>query len=129
MINLLETKRIKEEIEKKPADYLNIIEKASMGICITNAEGMFVAVNENYTKIYGYKREELIGTHFSIVVPDGNKEYLKKLHDEFMKNKFEILRNWEVKKRSGEIMKISADAGYSEKINGKPHKITFVQPD
>jgi hypothetical protein len=33
----------------------------------------------------------------------------------------------EVVNKAGEKIKISVDAGYTEKINGEPHKLTFVQ--
>lgn len=128
-INLLETKRLKKEIEEKPADFLKIIENTDLGICITDAKGIFVAVNDNYSKIYEYTKSELIGNHFIMVVPDGKMDELKKLHDQFIKNRYEILRHWEVVTKTKKKIKIQVDAGYTEKINNKPHKITFIMPE
>jgi len=127
-IDLFETKRLKKEIDQRPAEFKSIIENTALCICITDARGFFVAVNDNYCRVYGYNRDELVGKHFSIVVPDANVEELKKLHDKFIQDKYEILRNWEVVNKTGQKIKIQVDAGYTEKINGKPHKITFVMP-
>lgn len=126
MINLKETKRLKEAIDANPKNFLQIIEDTDLGICITNAKGNFVAVNDNYCNIYKYTREELIGKHFSIVVPEANVDQLNFLHDQFIKNKFEILKKWQVMSKHKELINIQVDAGYTEKLDNKPHKITFI---
>ena len=41
-----------------------------LAVCITDKDGNFIDVNENYTKLYGFKEEELIGNHLSMVLPD-----------------------------------------------------------
>lgn len=129
MIDLIETKQIKSEIEKNPENVLNIIEKTDLGICITDSNGNYAAVNNAYCRIYEYKKEELIGKSFTIVVP-GTEEQMNTLHQKFLRDKKEILREWDVVTRNGKTIHISVDAGYSDKIFNKgPHKITFVQPE
>lgn len=130
MIDFVEAAEIKYDIFMKPENVLEIIQRASMGICITNAEAKFVAVNDNYCQIYGYEREELIGNGFTIVVPDAFKEQMNLLHEKFLKDKTEIARNWTVVNKSGVEMEISVDTAYSEDIFDKtPHKITFVHKE
>lgn len=129
MINLKETKRLKQALEENPKEYKSIIENTDLAICITDAKGIFLDINTNYTKLYGFSREELVGQHFTIVLSSEKRDQLKTIHDTFIKTKFEILRNWEVNRKDGEPMKISADAGYSEAIFGKPCKITLVSPE
>jgi len=128
MINVRETKRLKKELDETPQDYQAIIDNTSLAICITNAEGNYMAVNENYCLLYGFHKRELIGKSFLMVVPEQKHVQLKNTHSSFLKNKNEILRGWDVMNKKGEIFKIWADAGYSNKINNAPHKITFVQP-
>lgn len=129
MIDLHETQRIKEKMVANPAAFANIIEGTHLGICITDPNGNYSAVNEAYCKLYGYRREELIGKSFLMVVQEQQKDRLQELHDMFMKLKDEIFRNWEVVKKDGSLIKISADAGYAANILGKPHKVTFVWPE
>ena len=98
-----------------------------MGICITDKNGFFVNMNQKYTDIYGWSKEELLDKHFTTVVPEENKNRLNTMHNEFIKNEFEIIRNWEVQKKDKTRIKIQADAGWSDRIyDGTPHKITFV---
>jgi len=127
MIDLQETARIKEAIESNPADFEKIIEGTDLAICITNEDQNFVAVNDNYLKLYEFEREDLIGQHFLKVVPQETQEELSDLHDKFIEIQIEMMRDWEVLTKSGKRMRISVDAGFSDQINDAPHKITFVQ--
>jgi len=130
MIDLIETQRIKEEMDAQPQNVAHIIENTTLGICITDEKGNFALVNNNYCQIYGYTREELIGHNFTVVVPEEKLHQLRALHDKFIRDKIEILRDWEVVTKSGKRIQISVDAGYSETILTKrPHKITFIQPE
>jgi len=129
MIDLLETERIKSEIEENPSKVMESIEStSSIGICITNSLGLFVEVNTAYTKIYGYNKSQLLGKSFLMVVPEENKANMEILHKKFLKDKREIAREWEVVGENGKRISISVDAGYSEDIFDKtPHKITFIE--
>ena len=127
MIDLKETSRIKSALQERPEDYQSIIEDTALAICITNQAGNFVAVNDNYTQLYGFSRDELIGQPFTKVVPPDSRNNLKKYHDRFFVDKYEILRRWVVQNKAGEPMEIFADAGYSDTIEGAPHKVTMIQ--
>ncbi|QEN04332.1 EAL domain-containing protein [Thiospirochaeta perfilievii] len=103
-----------------------IIKKTPAGVCITNEDGVYEYVNASYCKIYGYNKEDLIGKHFTIVVPDENKETLINLHDKFLKDKIEIRGEWEVLNKSGDIVNILADAAFILGKDNSPKKVTFV---
>ncbi|MEM9675618.1 MAG: PAS domain-containing protein [Bacteroidota bacterium] len=127
MIDLQETARLKKALDERPEDFEQIIEDTDLVICITNEDAKFVAVNNNYTKWYEYDRDELVGESFLKVVPQETQTELSDLHEEFMDIQIEMMRDWEVVSKSGKRLKISVDAGYSDKIKGAPHKVTFVQ--
>lgn len=128
MIDHAELKAIQKNIDAQPGKFADIIEQTSMGVCITDAQGTFVAVNDNYTKLYKYSKAELVGKPFTLVVPTEHHGQLRQLHDQFMKYQTELTRNWTVKDKHGNDINIYADAFYTDKINGKPHKVTFVTP-
>ena len=129
MIDLKETQRLKEQLEANPSDFVAIIENTPLAICITNELGNYSAVNQNYLRLYGYEESEMVGSSFLMVVPENDQDRLQDLHDIFMKLKDEIFRNWEVQHKNGHTFKISADAGFSPDILGKPHKVTFIWPE
>ena len=127
MIDLKETKRIKDALKEDPKNYQSIINDTKLAICITNQGGNFVAVNDNYVDLYGFSRDELIGQPFTVVVPSDSRDNLKRYHDRFFVDRYEILRRWVVQNKAGEEMDIFADAGYNDQIEGAPHKVTLIQ--
>lgn len=110
-----------------PENYQEIIDGTKLAICITGKDAKFVAINDNYVNLYGYQREELIGHLFTVVLPEENKSKLLNYHARFFEDKYEIMRKWIVKSKSGQLMEIFADAGYNDKVKGQPNKITLIQ--
>lgn len=129
MIDLDETQRMKRLLQENPENFDEIIEDTFLGICITDENGNFVAVNEAYCLMYGYSREELVGNPFVMVLEESQRDKLQELHDLFMKFKDEIMRNWRVQRKDGSQIHIFADAGYSDVIQNRPRKVTLVWPD
>ncbi|HEY9853702.1 MAG TPA: PAS domain S-box protein [Leptolyngbyaceae cyanobacterium] len=68
--------RLRQEIKEKQrieiqltnSEKLNrsILNSAPVGICLTDADGKFLAVNPAYCKLYGFEENELIGQDFTI---------------------------------------------------------------
>ena len=113
---------------QKEKSFRNIIERTPVGICITNKDGVFEYVNPSYLRIYKYKEEELIGQHFTLVVPDQNKSLLKTLHDSFIygNDENEARGDWEVLDKYNNKINIIADAAKIYGDDGSPKKATFV---
>ncbi len=113
---------------QKEKSFRNIIEKTPVGICITNKYGIFEYVNPSYLRIYKYKEEELIGNHFTIVVPAENKDTLNTLHDSFIygSGENEARGDWEVLDKFGNRINIIADAAKIYSDDNSPKKVTFV---
>jgi len=107
--------------------YGKIFETANLGICLTDTQGRFVAVNPAYCNIYGYREEELIGKSFTMIVLPEQREQLLALHDDFLRSNVEEIGNeWEVMRKNGERIHIYASAGILENIIGGPYKITTI---
>ncbi len=107
--------------------YGKIFATANLGICLTDKEGRFVAVNPAYCSIYGYREDELIGKHFTMVVPNEYKVFMRQLHDDFLIHRKEELGNeWDVVRKDGQKLHIYASAGILENIIGGPYKITTI---
>ena len=96
-----------------------------VGICVTDESGYFRQINPAYEKIYGYAKEELVGEHFTLVVPDGKKASLSQNHDLFFQDLFYLQDIWEVKHKQGHTFSILANAAPIH-IDGKKFKLTFV---
>lgn len=115
-----------EDLKRSEARLRGIIESTPVGICITNEDGYYEYVNPTYCRLYGYDPSDLIGVHFTKVVPEQHREQLIHLHSEFMGRRYELRGEWEVVRADGSPMAIIADAAYIIDVDGRPKKVTFV---
>ncbi|MGD1846940.1 MAG: PAS domain-containing protein [Salibacteraceae bacterium] len=128
-LDLEETKRLKEAVLADPNNYQSITENTKLSVCGTNVDGEVVHVNENYTKYSGYNRDNILGQHFTILVPEDQQEKLEELHDRFFERQFQMLRFWQTKHIKGHQVNIQADAQLIKLADGSPHKVMFIQPE
>lgn len=109
-------------------DIVNVINTAPIGICITDAQGRFEMVNPAYCDLYGYPEQELLGQHFTRVVPEEYRDILSQIHDAFIAGDQprELRQEWEVQRKEGEKRTIIAEAALTHGDDGKARKVTFV---
>jgi PAS domain S-box-containing protein len=99
----------------------------SLAFCITDAQGNFVEVNEAYCHIYGYSKAELLGRHFTIVVPQAQRAAISQLHDAFIQGKVELPGEWTVVRKDGMFLRIRFEALLVTLKDGQLHKITIIE--
>ncbi|MEM8965008.1 MAG: PAS domain-containing sensor histidine kinase [Bacteroidota bacterium] len=118
---------LRQFAENRPSDIVRIFDIIPLGICITDAQGYFVNVNQAYCDFYGYSREELIGNSFLMVVPEDYRIQMQDLHDQFMGKRYELQGKWGVQDKEGNIRRILSNAAYipSNEVSG-PCKMTFI---
>ena len=106
----------------------NVIKAAPIGICITTPSGHFEMVNPAYCEFYGYQPEELLGQHFTQVVPEESRAFLSALHEEFMQGNEnqELRQEWDVVIKNGERRTVITEAARIEADDGEPRKVTFI---
>ncbi|MBI2748060.1 MAG: PAS domain S-box protein [Burkholderiales bacterium] len=59
-------KRMEFELKESEAKFRDLIEQASDGIFLCDAEGHYVLANSRLCEMLGYREEELLGLHFSV---------------------------------------------------------------
>ncbi|TVP46268.1 MAG: sensor domain-containing diguanylate cyclase [Halomonas sp.] len=120
--------RLYQLVKRSKRNTENVIKAAPIGICITSPSGHFEMVNPAYCEFYGYRQEEVLGQHFTLVVPESNRAILSALHDDFMQGNEsqELRQEWDVVTRNGEFRTIIAEAARIEGEDGEPRKVTFI---
>jgi two-component system CheB/CheR fusion protein len=108
------------------AELKMVLQTMDLGVCVTDEKGCFVQVNEAYCRIYGYKEKELVGRHFSMVVPGDFQDAARKMHDEFIQTGQEIPAIWDVVDKTGASHRVAVRARLLELTNGRRRKITIV---
>ncbi|MFP4331191.1 MAG: sensor histidine kinase [Spirochaetaceae bacterium] len=114
-------------LEKRSREILgHLYDVAGVGMCVTDIERRFVAVNREYCKTYGYEPSELLGNEFTMVVPREQQDAAAQLHDDFLlKGEGEVTGEWRVVGKDGSIRTILVTAGRLE-LHGTCYKITTV---
>ncbi len=62
MLDITDTKKANEELQATKELLESVFNATSIGICVIDEAGNFVNLNENFCKIYGYTRQDLIGS-------------------------------------------------------------------
>jgi len=68
--NISERKRAEELLRENEEKYRLITETAIEGIYQIDYAGKFVFTNEAYAQMFGYEAGEMLGKHYSVVIPD-----------------------------------------------------------
>lgn len=105
-----------------------VIRAAPIGICITGAEGHFEMVNPAYCDFYGYREQELLGQHFTLLVPEADHALMNDLHARFIAGDgdTEASHECEVRSKDGRPRSILATATRIQDDRGSVKKVTFV---
>lgn len=103
-----------------------MVEKAPIGICVTNEEGQFVYVNPTYCELHGYTPDELLGNHFSMILDQSNSDELQQLYNESKSREDEFQGEWTVKTKAGKILTVLANSAWTSGHDKRLRKVTFV---
>jgi len=111
-----------------PTDVLSAINDALLtGVCITDKTGHFVSVSKGWCDIYGLEPSDALGRHFTMVVPESQRETAARLHDQFVIDGIEIPTEWQVQRPDGEFLWIRVGAARFFDEAGDPFKVTTVE--
>ncbi|NQZ75486.1 MAG: PAS domain S-box protein, partial [Ekhidna sp.] len=116
----------KEQIQQRSHEMDIMIGNAPIGICVTTPEGNFEQVNETYTQIYGYRKEELVGQSFTKVVKPEDIPFWNRKHSQFIAGQDETRGEFNVLDKHGKELHILADSARVIGKDGRPRKITYV---
>jgi len=87
--DITQRKQIEHTFQEGEALLASVFDTVKLGMCLTDDRGRFLQVNRTYAIMYGYRKEELIGQPFTLILPtethsDAVREYYSLLmtHDE-----------------------------------------------
>lgn len=127
LLDITELRTTQYSLSEKEKLLSSIYNATSIGLCITNEQGTFIDVNKSYCDIYGYRKEELIGKNFTMMVPEEYRKETQQLHDAFIEQGHEVPAEWEVLKKDGSVISVYVTAELMESPTGSRYKITSVR--
>jgi rsbT co-antagonist protein RsbR len=80
------TAKVRSERAHRESDSLlgAILETCGVGLCMCDQRGRHVTVNRAYCDLFGYRPEELVGRHYTKVLPPEEFEHGQQLFDAYM---------------------------------------------
>jgi len=107
-IDITERKRIEQALQENEALLSAIFDVTKVGLCVTDEAGQFVRVNSTYCELYGYTAEELLGQHFTKLLPLENRAGAIKRHQALLDGdpSVESQGEWQIQNRTGHELEV-----------------------
>jgi PAS domain S-box-containing protein len=100
---------------------------ASVGLCITDSDGVVVAANPADSKIHGYTHEEFVGGLFTKALPPELREDALRLHREYMEETLnEMSGEWQVLHKNGTLRDVAVNVARLVLDDGRKFRVTAV---
>lgn len=77
MVDLTQQKEIQEKLERESSYLRQLIQSAPEAIAQTYKDGTILRINEEFTRLFGYKEDEIRGLQIDDVLSHGDQKILK----------------------------------------------------
>jgi len=101
-------KKTKQKLEHIKREFQNLIESSPYSIMLVNQEAKIVNINKKFTEVFGFTKDEMIGTNFfslSILPPD-MMDLLKERFRRYLKGKKVKPIQLKVTNKKGEVIHV-----------------------
>ncbi len=119
--DITDRQQIEKQLRHNEALLSAIFDKVSVGICLTDHQGIFVQVNPAFCDLFGYQVEELLGKPFTMVLPPEKRNDTLQVHHSFVQGQGNWQIDWRVRHKNGhyfdieirvDLLKFQADQTY-----------------
>ena len=84
----------------------SLFDASGMGIVVTDHHGRIVRVNDSFLAEYGWKREDLLGEEFLVIVPPEDHALSRKLHTAFINRGRQGTREVQLLRKDGSVAEV-----------------------
>lgn len=97
-----------------------VFKAATVGISLTNEEGIFVRLNQAFCDILGWEHEALLGENFTKIFKSDFQATALKLHDAFLKGTVTPPEEWVLRRKDGAKIHLStSNSLYTDEKNNR----------
>lgn len=104
----------------------SLFDSIKIAISIADEEGIFVYVNQQYTEIFGYLKEEIVGKHFAFLLEGEEREKVIRMHELFFEKGFMEPFETKGQKKDGSFIDILISAELFTNLKGKRYRVTTI---
>jgi PAS domain S-box-containing protein len=104
-----------------------VFNTTTVGLCITDSDGIVVAANPADSKIHGYTHEEFVGGLFTKTLPPELREDALRLHREYMEETLnEMSGEWQLLHKNGTLRDVAVNVARLVLGDGRKFRVTAV---
>lgn len=103
-----------------------VIQQSPIGIAVIDHDGRFLHVNPAYCSLYGYRREQLLGQAFSIIVPPEQQAQVMQRHRDFLDNNAPLKGEFDVRRADGQRLSILVESVRLPNPDGPARRLVYV---
>ena len=104
----------------------SVFDVSEVGIVVTDRHYRIVRINDSFVRIYGWKRDDLIGKEFlSMITPD-EREQARRNHEEFMKSGIRSSGEMKILRKDGSIANALFTTAALELSHGRRFQVTTI---
>jgi PAS domain S-box-containing protein len=111
---------------QRPGLWAAAFDSAALGVTITGEDGFFEDVNSEYCRLTGYSREELIGHHFTMVLPVETRNEALRAHKAFIESEEPGPSEWRIRRKDGIVIDVQLTAARFISEDGARFRISTL---
>ena len=125
--DITDRKQMEEALRQNQRLLTSINETALAGIAVVDSSGHYVQANSTYCSIFGYPTAELIGKHFTIILPPDVHEEAEAAHQRVLNNEGKRhVRYWRVKRKDGQEREVASYNNLLIHENGERFRVVVL---
>ena len=105
----------------------SIINLLPVGVCLTDETGHYRMMNDAYCEIYEYDRGEMLGKHYSVIMPPDQLKLANAHYQRLLSGDVGIPVERKRQRKDGSIVYIEAANALLEDVDGKKMVITTIR--
>ena len=126
--NITAEKEASLALQRKRQLLDTLLNTVPMGICFADEDGTLLGVNKTLAELLGYEKSELLGKHFSMVLPEEYREYATEAHRTFMAGDSLITTSeMPVQRKDGTRRWVRISARKFQRDDGKWYRVTATE--
>jgi PAS domain S-box-containing protein len=126
--DITERTKIETALTLSERRFETLVESSPVAICLTDAAGTFVLVNDAFCLLSGYSRGALIGRNFTMLVPHADRvamsyEYASRFRQDPPDN---TILDTELMAADGHIANVLLSSSYAPDMSGSMQRMTIL---
>ncbi len=126
--DITEKKQMEQALQESEILLSAIFEVTKIGLCVINERGLFVRVNPAYCELHGYSAKELLGQHFTSLLPQSQPDHYLKLYQAWLEDdpQIETEGEWCIQNSMGHFIDVSFTTGRLTLPNGNHYCVVAL---